>query len=198
MNNSLVYDVPRRLGRHLRRLIAGAAMIATAAIAAVPSVAGAVEVQPVASVDLQRYAGTWYEIARFPNRFQADCVGDVSATYTLQGDGRVQVVNRCRKEDNSIDEAQGIARVVDPSTNAKLEVRFAPEWLSWLPLVWGDYWIIDLAPDYSVAAVGDPKREWLWILARKPAMDDAAYQALLDRLTGQGFDTAQLRKTSHK
>lgn len=195
MKKSLARDALRRHACRLRCLLASAAM---AGLVAVSNLAGAVEVQPVAVVDLQRYAGKWYEIARLPNRFQADCVGDVSATYTPQEDGRIQVVNRCRKQDNSIDEAQGVARVVDPSTNAKLEVRFAPAWLSWLPLVWGDYWIIDLTPDYSVAAVGEPKREWLWILARQPKMDDAAYQALLDRLAAQGFDVAQLRKTSHK
>lgn len=196
MNNRIAHRVGSRLACHFTHRMAVAVL--TIIMSAVPAQAAEVALQAVPAVDLQRYAGTWYEIARLPNKFQADCVSDVTATYTPKPDGRVEVVNRCRKKDNSIDEANGIARVVDPSTNAKLEVRFAPEWLSWLPMVWGDYWIIDLAPDYSVAAVGDPRREWLWVLARKPKMDEASYQELLNRLTAQGFDTAQLRKTTHR
>lgn len=153
------------------------------------------EVKAVDKVELDRYVGKWYEIARFPNRFQSDCKGNVTADYTRRPDGRIDVVNRCRGEDNSVKEAAGEARITDSQSNAKLEVRFAPQWLSWVPFVWSDYWIIDLAPDYSTAAVGEPERNYLWILSRTPTISDETYQDIVNRLTAQGFDTAQLRKT---
>jgi len=128
-------------------------------------------VRAVRFVDLDRYAGDWFEIARFPNRFQRQCVGDVRATYSRRPDGRLDVVNRCRTAEGET-EARGVARIVDDRTFAKLKVRFAPAWLSWLPMVWGDYWIIGMAPDYSWVVVGDPGRDYLWVLARAPHLDD--------------------------
>lgn len=152
-------------------------------------------VQTVGHVDLKRYVGTWYEIARFPNRFQKDCVANVTAQYAERADGQIDVTNQCDEVDGEKDKANGVARITDPSSNAKLEVRFAPDWLAWLPFVWANYWIVDLADDYSYAAVGEPSREYLWILSRKPTLDTAAYDALVNRLTAQGFDTAKLVKT---
>ena len=152
-------------------------------------------VQTVPQVDLQRYVGIWYEIARLPNKFQAQCAGDVTAEYVQRTDGAIDVINRCQKADGSIDQAIGKAKVVDARSNAKLKVRFAPAWLSWLPMVWGDYWVLDLASDYSLAAVGEPGRDYLWVLSRTPAVPEANYQALLGRLQAQGFDTARLVKT---
>jgi lipocalin/uncharacterized protein YbjT (DUF2867 family)/ligand-binding SRPBCC domain-containing protein len=148
----------------------------------------------VPSVDLNRYAGDWFEIARFPNRFQRQCVGDVRATYARRPDGRVVVVNRCRTTDGQT-EARGIARVVDDRSFARLKVRFAPAWLSFLPLVWGDYWIIGLAPDYSWAVVGDPGREYLWILARTPRLDGARGAAARAAARNNGFDVTRLVPT---
>jgi apolipoprotein D and lipocalin family protein len=150
----------------------------------------------VPSVDLNRYVGTWYEIARLPNSFQKKCVGDVTANYTLLDDGTVKVVNRCRKENGEMTEAEGKAR--RPSKDApssKLEVRFAPGWLSWLPFVWANYWIVDLADDYSYAVVGEPNREYLWILSRTPKMDETVYERILERMKAKGYDTAALVKT---
>src|SRR5215218_3830122 len=109
----------------------------------------------VPSVDLRRYSGLWYEVARLPNRFEEKCAGDVTAEYTLKGSGRIRVVNRCRKRDGKVTEAVGAARLADrKGTNSRLEVRFAPSFLSFLPIVWGDYQIIELAPDYTHAVVG--------------------------------------------
>jgi len=153
------------------------------------------EPRTVPQVDLDRYVGTWYEIARLPNRFQSQCVGNVTAQYAKREDGRIDLINRCKNESGNWDVAQGEARIVDKGTNAKLEVRFAPAWLSWLPMVWGDYWILDLAPDYSYAAVGDPARENLWILSRTPQLSDKVYQALTAHLATQGYDVNQLSKT---
>lgn len=152
-------------------------------------------VRTVAHVDLNRYAGDWYEIARLPNRFQKDCVANVSAHYAVRADGELDVLNQCDRADGRREEAAGRGRVADHASNAKLEVRFAPDWLGWLPFVWADYWIIELADDYSYAAVGEPSREYLWILSRTPQLPDALYESLLNRLTEQGFDTARLVKT---
>ena len=151
----------------------------------------------VPDVDLQRYMGTWYEIARLPFSYQKQCVSDVTATYSLLDDGRVKVVNRCRKENGEISEAEGVARRAsenEPTT--KLKVRFAPAFLSFLPFVWGDYWIIALAPDYSYVAVGEPEREFLWILSRTPRMDEATFNDIVDRVKRNGYDVTGLIRTT--
>ena len=121
----------------------------------------------VEHVDLQRYLGTWYEIASFPQRFQRGCTA-TTATYAMRADGQIDVLNRCRKGslDGPEKSAHGIARVVDRSTNAKLKVSFFRPF-------WGDYWIVDLAGDYSYAVVGHPSRDYLWILSRTPSMSEA-------------------------
>ena len=154
-------------------------------------------VRTVASVDLDRYLGQWYELARYPNRFQRDCVSDVTATYARRGDGRIDVVNRCVEQDGGVNEARGIARVLDDPTGAKLKVRFAPAWLSFLPAVWGDYWIIGLDEGYDWAVVGTPDRKYLWILSRTPELDEPAYAEALDRARENGFDTSRLTPTPH-
>lgn len=153
-------------------------------------------VRPVDAVDLDRYVGRWFEIARFPNRFQRGCAGDVTASYTRRPDGRIDVVNRCRADDGRVTEASGIARVADTRTFAKLKVRFAPAWLSFLPWVWGDYWIVGLAQDYSWAVVGSPNRDYLWILARAPALEAADYAEALATARASGFDVDRLISTS--
>lgn len=154
--------------------------------------------QTVTRVELDRYVGTWYEIARFPNKFQSHCASDVTADYARRDDGQLDVINRCKKNDGALDEAKGRARVADSVTNAKLDVRFAPDWMAWLPNVWSPYWIIDLAPDYAYAAVGDPKREFLWILSRTPQLPDSLYEETVNRATAQGYDTARLVKTKQQ
>jgi apolipoprotein D and lipocalin family protein len=151
-------------------------------------------VQTVDNVDLKRYLGEWFEIARFPNRFQRQCLGDVRALYSLSPDGRLDVVNRCRKDDG-ISEARGVARVVDSQSRAKLKVRFAPAFLSFVPAVWGDYWVIGLAPDYSWATVGSPDRKYLWILARTSVVGTDTYAAALEAAKSNGFDVARLVRT---
>ncbi len=156
------------------------------------------ELMVVPSVDLERYVGVWYEIARLPNRFQKDCLGDVTATYSLLPDGEIRVVNRCRKEGDVVTEAEGRARLANKDgLDSKLEVRFAPAWLSFLPFVWGNYWIIDLDADYSYAVIGEPGREYLWVLARTPHMDETLLISILDRVKLQGYDTTALIKTKH-
>ncbi|THC44366.1 lipocalin [Massilia sp. Mn16-1_5] len=149
----------------------------------------------IPSVDLPRYLGQWYEIAKFPNRFQRNCAGFTTATYTALPDGRVQVENRCRQADGSTDVAVGVARQVGGPTSPRLKVRFAPALLSFIPQVWGDYWIIDLDRDYGLAAVSEPGRDYLWILSRTPTVSKPAYDALVARLSGQGLDVRKLVRT---
>ena len=151
----------------------------------------------VPSVDLTRYAGQWYEIARFPNRYQAKCAGDVIANYTLKSDGTIAVLNRCKLADGGEIKAEGVARVVGKGKpNSILKVRFAPAFLSFIPQVWGDYQIISLSSDYTHVLVGEPGREFLWILSRSPRMDDADYDRLAAEASAQGFDIRRLQKTN--
>jgi apolipoprotein D and lipocalin family protein len=155
----------------------------------------ALEVVP--DVDLERYAGRWFEIARLPNRFQDECASDVSAVYALRPDGRIDVTNRCLQPDGRVKEAKGIARRVNGQPSSVLQVRFAPGWLSFLPNVWGDYQVMELDPDYTHVLIGSPDRKYLWILARTPQLDEPAYQSLLDAATAQGFDTSKMMRTRH-
>ena len=143
----------------------------------------------VKHVDVDRYVGTWYEIASFPQRFQRGCTA-TTATYELRADGQIDVLNRCRKGSlaGPEDSAHGRARVVDASTNAKLEVSFFRPF-------WGDYWIVDLGPDYEYAVVGHPSRDYLWILGRAPTMDPGLYDEIVERLALQGYETERLVRT---
>ncbi len=159
-------------------------------------VAAAGAPRTVAQVDLSRYLGKWYEIARYPNRFQNFCAGDVTATYEQEQPDRLKVVNRCVNREGELKAAEGVARVVAGSGGARLKVRFAPGFLSFLPFVWGDYWILELDPDYQWVVVGSPDRKYLWILSRRPRLDATVYDTLIDRIRAQGFDPARLVRTS--
>lgn len=194
------HRIVRTAGKARQRVVPrSAASLILVAATTMPLAARAMQtttpVRTVPVVDLGRYAGDWFEIARFPNRFQRQCVGDVRATYARRPDGRVDVVNRCRTDEGET-EARGVARIVDEHTFAKLKVRFAPAWLSWLPAVWGDYWVIGLAPDYSWAVVGDPDRNYLWILARARHLDDASMAAAREAARNNGFDVTRLVPTT--
>lgn len=151
----------------------------------------------VASVDLLRYAGTWYEVARIPNFFQRKCTSDVSANYAPQPDGTITVTNRCRRADGEVDTVVGQARrpTVRGETAAdegKLEVRFAPRWLAFIPAVWGDYWIISLDPQYTMSLVGTPDRQYLWLLSRYPTVGADVVDEWLAKAQALGFDTAHV------
>ena len=152
----------------------------------------------IESLDVPRYMGRWYEIAKFPNWFQRQCVGATVATYSLRPDGQVQVLNECRRQNGQMEQALGQARQLGPATSARLQVRFAPQWLSLLPFVWGDYWVIDLDERYELVAVSEPKREYLWVLSRTPVVDEVRYAALLTRLAAQGLDVSRLESTPQR
>lgn len=155
-------------------------------------------VKTIASLDVPRYLGTWYEIAKFPNWFQKKCVSNTKAVYAARPDGNLRVLNSCKTASGETSEAEGLARQIGAKDSPKLEVRFAPEWLSFLPLVWGDYWVIDLDSQYQVAAVSDPRREYLWVLSRTPQLDPKVYADLLQRLKQQQFDIQKLELTPQK
>ncbi len=150
------------------------------------------ELETVSHVDVERYMGTWYEIARFPQRFEKDLVG-TTATYSLLPNGKVRVVNKGHKGNlnGELRTAKGNARVVDPKTNAKLKVSF------FLPFE-GNYWILELGSDYDYAVVGDESRKYLWILSRRPQMDKRIYNDLIERAKSKGFDTSKLEKVPQK
>lgn len=151
----------------------------------------------VAQLDLRRYAGRWYEIARLPTKHEKRCSTDVTAEYELDEEG-LRVVNRCRREDGSVDEAEGRGRVPDPAQPGQLEVTFAPGALQWLPFAWADYWVLFVDEDYRVALVGTPERDALWVLAREPSMPPADYEALKSLALRHGFDTDRLQPTPHR
>lgn len=142
--------------------------------------------QTVASVDVERYMGTWYEISKYPNNFQQGCSG-VTAEYTLRDNGTVRVLNTCRNADGASVKStiEGFATVADPATNAKLTVYF------FFPFG-APYWIIDLDDEYEYAVVGEPARQFLWILSRTPTLDLNTYEQILERLPEKGYDPQRL------
>lgn len=142
----------------------------------------------VPHVDLKKYLGKWYEIARLPARFEEGC-SDITATYSLSDDGTISVLNEC-KRNGKVKRAKGKAKVVDKNTGAKLKVTF------FWPF-YGDYWIINLGKDYDYAVVGTPNRKYLWILSRTPQMDDKLFSQLIELVKSKGFDVTNLIRTSH-
>jgi len=137
-------------------------------------------------VDLKKYVGLWYEVAKIPNRFQSQCVKSTTAKYTFKEDGEIAVANSCIDEDGALDEAKGVVRVVDKKTNAKLEVSFV-SFLGWRPF-WGDYWIIGLDENYQWAIVGTPNRKYGWVLSRTQKLDKETMDKIFQILKDQGYN----------
>jgi len=146
------------------------------------------KIATVDHVDLSRYTGLWHQIALIPNRFQKQCVRGTMAEYTLREDGRITVLNRCVKANGETNEAEGIARIENPATNAELKVSFFSI-LGWRP-VWGNYWVLGLDPDYRWAAVGTPDRKYGWILARTPTLDHDTLDEVFSVFERNGYDRA--------
>jgi apolipoprotein D and lipocalin family protein len=184
-----------------RRLLAG--WLAAASLAATAQPLPPLQALP--SLDVAAYMGTWYQVAWIPNRFQKQCVSDTAATYRDLGDGRIEVLNRCKRADGSIDSVLGIARPPAGVARiqegrlmpARLEVSFLPAWLRWTGLGWGAYWVVDLAPDGRYAIVSESTREYLWVLSRQPVLtlaDDAAVRFQLQAL---GFERSRVQAHPH-
>ncbi|MCU7491007.1 MAG: lipocalin family protein [Bacteroidota bacterium] len=151
------------------------------------------EPQTVPFVDLKSYAGLWYEIARIPNRFQKNCTGNTTAEYSLREDGRINVTNSCDEEDGKRNVATGIARIVEESTNSKLEVSFFS--ILGIRPFWGDYWIIGLDKDYQYAVIGSPDRKYGWILSRTPKLPAEKLNEAWEILKKQGYDPKSFQIT---
>ena len=150
----------------------------------------------VSDFDLQRYLGTWYEIARLPMKFQPEDSTDISAVYSLNEDGSVRVQNRCLDEDGKLDEAIGNATPVDLD-NGKLEVSFLPEGFRWIPFTKGDYWVLKIDQNYTTALVGEPDKKYLWILHREPTLNAATKTDYLNYAESLGYDLSDLIHTIH-
>ncbi|MFN0023347.1 MAG: lipocalin family protein [Parvularculaceae bacterium] len=175
----------------MRFVIAVAALLTITACASQPVNRRAdPPLEAVERVDLDRYLGRWYEIARLPNNFQKNCEA-VTATYSMRDDGLIKVVNQCGAFAGSKPrEAIGRAKIVDAATNAKLKVSFFGPF-------WGDYWVIDLKDDYSRAIVGEPSGRYLWVLSREPAIPEAERAELLTTLDRLGYRAGNLHFTQH-
>lgn len=171
-------------------------------IATVAALAGCASSNPSLptqpSVDLNKYAGTWYEQARLPNSFQRDCASDVRADYTVQPGNTIKVVNQCKQKDGSekTAQAEGLLAANDTAPDfSKLQVRFAPKWMSWLPMVWGEYWIIKIHGDYKYSLVGTQNRQFLWVLSREKQADQRVVNELLAYAANHGFAVQEVTRT---
>jgi apolipoprotein D and lipocalin family protein len=151
------------------------------------------EPKVVKYVDLKKYAGLWYEIAKIPNRFQKHCKQGTTAQYKLLENGKIEVINSCIEEDGERDASEGIAQVVDASSKAKLEVSFVS--ILGINLFWGDYWIIGLDTNYEYAVVGTPTRKYGWILSRTPKLSEEKLNEAFELLKSQGYEPKKFELT---
>lgn len=158
---------------------------------AMAATAASLSNKPVSALDLGRYAGQWHEIAHLPMYFQRQCKDHITASYTALPDGNIGVRNACRTKEGKQDESQGIAKPAGGTAGA-LKVRFAPDWLSWLPWVWADYWVVELDPDYQWAVVGSPTRKYMWVLSRTPTMSRDQFQRLVENAKQRGYPVDRL------
>ena len=150
----------------------------------------------VDSVDLKKYAGTWYEIGRLPMYFQRNCASDVTATYVEKTDGSgIKVINQCKAQDGSGITAEGLAKPAD-TTGSKLKVTFLPSWIRWLPVGRADYWILAHDADYKTALVGTPDKDYLWLLARSPNVSQETYAKYRQIAQQQGYDLKEFKLTT--
>lgn len=167
--------------------LAAIALGGCAAVFSKHPVGNAAVPQPAKPVVLSSYLGRWYEVARYEQGFQKDCDG-VTADYALRDDGKISVINTCRKPDGTIKRAEGKAKVVDSATGAKLKVSFFGPF-------YGDYWVLDHADDYSWSIVGEGSGRYLWLLTREANPGQAKVDMLVQRARALGYDTSMLRVT---
>lgn len=155
--------------------------------------------QALPSLDVSAYMGTWYQVAWYPNRFQRQCVSDTRATYRLLEQGEVEVANQCRNAEGRVESIRGVAQAVGSVVEgqlipAQLRVSFLPALIRWLPVGWGDYWVLALGPEGRYALVSEPTRGYLWVLSRTPSLSDDDDGVVRATLQAQGFDLARLER----
>ena len=148
-------------------------------------------------VELDKYLGVWYEIARKPMSFQNQCDSNVTATYTFNENGNVLVDNRCTMKDGQQSHAIGEAFVQNAPFNTKLKVSCLPEAIRWLPAGRGDYWISKIDENYQTVLVGEPSRKYMWVLSRDPHPDPRVVNEYLDYAKSVGYDLKNLIRTKH-
>ncbi|OTG94471.1 hypothetical protein B9T24_11985 [Acinetobacter sp. ANC 4654] len=151
--------------------------------------------QTVDKVQLDRYLGVWYEIARKPMYFENKCNRDVTATYTLNENGNVIVNNRCLSKDGQLQQSIGEAFVQNAPFNTKLKVSFLPEAIRWLSVARGDYWILKIDDDYQTVLVGEPRRKYMWVLSRSAQPDQAVVNEYLEYAKSVGYNLTDLIHT---
>ena len=154
------------------------------------------EPKAVDAIDVQKYAGTWYEVARLPMYFQRNCASDVQAKYSLNADKTIKVRNQCMNKEGKLDVSEGVAYPQNDG-NSQLKVSFLPKGLRWVPFSKGDYWVLRVDEDYQVALVGGPSHRYLWLLSRTPDVDEAVIEDYLNTAIAQGYDLSKLIRTKH-
>lgn len=180
--------------------ITGMALLMSSAYAQVSATAAQInpsaEPKAVDAIDVQKYAGRWYEVSRLPMYFQRNCVSDVQAKYSLNADKTIRVKNQCMNKEGELDVSEGVAYPQNDG-NSQLKVSFLPKGLRWVPFSRGDYWVLRVDEDYQVALVGGPSHRYLWLLSRTPDMDEAVIEDYLNTAKAQGYDLSELIRTKH-
>ena len=180
--------------------ITGMALLMSSAYAQVSATAAQInpsaEPKAVDAIDVQKYAGRWYEVARLPMYFQRNCASDVQAKYSLNSDKTIKVRNQCMNKEGKLDVSEGVAYPQNDG-NSQLKVSFLPKGLRWVPFSKGDYWVLRVDEDYQVALVGGPSHRYLWLLSRTPDMDEAVIENYLNTAKAQGYDLSKLIRTKH-
>ena len=152
--------------------------------------------QAVERIDIQKYAGKWYEIAHLPIFFQRKCIANITAQYSANADQTIGVLNSCRIANGEMISSEGVAYSQNQG-NSKLKVSFLPKGLRWIPLTKGDYWVLRVDSEYKVALVGGASNKYLWILSREPQLDEATYQSYIETAKHYGYDVTKLIKLPH-
>ena len=180
--------------------ITGMALLMSSAYAQVSATAAQInpsaEPKAVDAIDVQKYAGRWYEVARLPMYFQRNCASDVKAKYSLNSDKTIKVRNQCMNKEGKLDVSEGVAYPQNDG-NSQLKVSFLPKGLRWVPFSKGDYWVLRVDEDYQVALVGGPSHRYLWLLSRTPDVDEAVIEDYLNTAKAQGYDLSKLIRTKH-
>ena len=180
--------------------ITGLALLMSSAYAQVSATAAQInpsaEPKAVDAIDVQKYAGRWYEVARLPMYFQRNCASDVQAKYSLNSDKTIKVRNQCMNKEGELDVSEGVAYPQNDG-NSQLKVSFLPKGLRWVPFSKGDYWVLRVDEDYQVALVGGPSHRYLWLLSRTPDVDEAVIEDYLNTAKAQGYDLSKLIRTKH-
>ena len=187
------------------KLITSSLLLALVAMTVPAQAPSPAPLQPLPNLDVASYMGTWYQVLWVPNRFQKQCAADTAATYRDLGNGTVEVSNRCRTVDGTMDSVVGLARPPAGVSRieagklqpARLEVSFLPAWLRWTGVGWGAYWVVDLPSDGRYAIVSEASREYLWVLSRKPALTSEDDKAIRSKLQTLGFDVSALQNHPH-